>query len=148
MRAAAPDLTAGSVIFLNGAISDIETDKSLRSIATLLALAMVLDAGISDFLPYGETRDMVSATRMKREAGIMQLVHGLSGQELEVALARVEALAEQGAALTMPRKCPTGREAGTRQVIYRPRAFGPKRTLVPTRLVRRVPGFHPCPCKR
>lgn len=74
------------------AISNIETGKSLPSIDTLLAL------GVSavDFLPDGETREMVSATRMKREAEIMQLVRGLSDKELEVALAQVKALAELG----------------------------------------------------
>ena len=60
------------------AISNIETGKSLPSIDTLLALAAALGVGVADFLPTGELRHKVAATRMKREAEVMQLIRGLS----------------------------------------------------------------------
>jgi len=59
-------------------------------------LADALGVGVAEFLPVGDTRAEVSANRMKREAGVRQLVPGLSDRKHKGALARVKALAALG----------------------------------------------------
>ena len=76
------------------AISNIETGKSLAGVDTLLALAGVLNVGVTDFLPAGELQEGVSPNRMKLEAEATRLLRELPEGRLEAALAQLKALAE------------------------------------------------------
>ena len=74
------------------AISHIERGKSIPSLETLVVISGALNLSMGDFFPSGTFDADISVNRLNQEAEVMALVRGLSGAQLDVALAKVKAL--------------------------------------------------------
>jgi transcriptional regulator with XRE-family HTH domain len=77
------------------AVSNIERGKSLPSLGTLMAIAEALDAPVRDLFPPEDAPVQAGAKRLNLEAQALRTLRQLTDSQLGVAVAQLQALADQ-----------------------------------------------------